>query len=49
MKKKILYGCVSLGLIIAGVIIGYFINNNNNLESLPKPEVTGGERGKLGI
>lgn len=52
MKKKILWGCVSLVLIVVGVIIGYFINttnNNNNLQKLPTPEVTGGERGKLGI
>lgn len=50
MKKKILWGCVSLVLIVVGVIIGYFINTaNNNLQKLPKPEVTGGERGKLGI
>ena len=51
MKKKILWGCVSLVLIVVGIVIGYLINttNNNNLQKLPKPEVTGGERGKLGI
>lgn len=33
---------------IVGGLFGYLLNNNS-LKSLPKPEVTGGERGMLGI
>ncbi|MBR3230043.1 MAG: hypothetical protein IKF91_04375 [Bacilli bacterium] len=45
MKKKILIGLI---ILLIGVGIGIIIPKNN-LSKLPKPEVTGGERGKLGI
>ena len=43
--KKLMGLC--FGLVI-GFLVAYFMFNNK-LESLPKPEVTGGERGQLGI
>ena len=49
MNKKILL------LIIVSLLLGFsisyliFRNNDNKLAELPKPEVTGGERGMLGI
>ena len=50
MKKSVAIGVVALAI---GVLIGYFVFNNKieteKLESLPLPEVTGGERGMLGI
>lgn len=51
MKKKIVI-IVSLVLsLLIGGICSYFIfnSNKNDLLELPKPEVTGGERGLLGI
>lgn len=45
MKKEILIGLI---ILLIGVGIGVIIPKNN-LSKLPKPEVTGGERGKLGI
>lgn len=45
MKKKILIGLI---ILLIGVGIGIIIPKNN-LSKLPKPELTGGERGKLGI
>ena len=36
------------GLVIGGLLV-HLITNNNNLKELPKPEITGGERGMLGI
>ena len=45
MKKKILIGLI---ILLIGVVIGIIIPKNN-LSKLPKPEITGGERGKLGI
>ena len=45
--KNLLY--IICGLIV-GVLVGYFVfNNTKKLESLPKPEITGGPRGTLGI
>ena len=44
-KKIILVGVIGL---IIGILFGYLINSNK-LSSLPKPEITGGERGQLGI
>ena len=44
-KKNILVGVIGL---IIGILFGYLINSNK-LSSLPKPEITGGERGQLGI
>ena len=35
--------------ILVGLSLGYQIGNNKKELSLPKPEVTGGERGNLGI
>ena len=44
MKKKVL---VRIIILLIGIIIGLIIPNNQS--KLPKPKVTGGERGKLGI
>ncbi len=53
MKKSILFIIISLivGFLLGSVIFGCLKNcsKQNNLEKLPKPEVTGGERGMLGI
>ncbi len=52
MKKNILNCFLALLFIIVGLLIGYFVFNNkpsNVLSELPKPEVTEGERGMLGI
>jgi len=47
--KKIVLIIISI-LIVIGAIIGVILFlNNNKLKSLPLPEVTGGERGLLGI
>lgn len=52
MKKKI---CIVIMLILSllfGGVISFLLFSDNvseNLVSLPKPEVTGGERGQLGI
>ena len=49
MKKSILVGTICL---ILGLSLGFFIfgcKAENKLEKLPLPEVTGGERGMLGI
>ena len=45
-KKTIIVLIINL---IVGIIIGYLIPDNNELNKLPKPEITGGERGTLGI
>ena len=48
MNKKVII--ISLIILIIGIIMGYLIKpNSNELPKLPKPEVTGGERGTLGI
>ena len=48
MKNKILI--IVLISVLAGGIFGYSIGSyQTKLETLPKPEVTGGERGTLGI
>lgn len=44
MKKKILIGII---ILLIGVAVGYITPKVE--PSLPKPKVTGGERGKLGI
>ena len=44
--KSILFGILG-GFV--GIIIGYLLFGSNKLNSLPKPTVTGGERGQLGI
>ena len=46
MKKNLIL--IIIGLIL-GCLIGYFAFNSNKLSKLPLPEVTGGERGMLGI
>ena len=50
MKKqeKLIIGIV-IGLIIGGILGGCLFGNGEKLKALPKPEVTGGERGMLGI
>ena len=49
MKKYLnLIITLIIGLIL-GVLVCYFMCNCSKLEKLPKPEVTGGERGMLGI
>lgn len=51
MKKKVCYVLCSLICLLVGGISSYFIFNSskNTLKELPLPEVTGGERGSLGI
>ena len=46
MVKKIIMAIIVIGLLIGGIV---FFNNKASVIKLPKPEVTGGERGKLGI
>lgn len=47
-KKNIVIICLII-LLILGIIIGFFIFNNQKNESLPIPEVTSGLRGEFGI
>ena len=51
MKKKVCYVLSLLICLVLGGIFSYFIFNNSKstLKELPLPEVTGGERGILGI
>ncbi len=51
MKKKVCYVLSLLICLVLGGISSYFIFNNSKstLKELPLPEVTGGERGNLGI
>ena len=51
MKKKVCYVLSLLICLVLGGIFSYFIFNNSKstLKELPLPEVTGGERGTLGI
>ena len=51
MKKKIIIIVSLLLSLLIGGTCSYFIfnSNKNDLLELPKPEVTGGERGLLGI
>ena len=51
MKNNLKFVGVTLfGLIVGGLVVFLITDNNkNNLKKLPKPEVTGGERGMLGI
>lgn len=51
MKKKIIISVSLLLSLLIGGTCSYFIfnSNKNDLLELPKPEVTGGERGLLGI
>ena len=46
MVRKIIMAIIVIGLLITGIV---FFNNRASVIKLPKPEVTGGERGKLGI
>ena len=49
MKKKIL---IILSIIVAfifGGVLGFIVFKDKGLSKLPKPELTGGERGSLGI
>ena len=46
--KKIVIIIISLFVVI-GIIIGTIVILNNKIKTLPLPEVTGGERGLLGI
>ena len=47
MKKIIKYIIIIIISLIAGILIGYY--SSDNLKTLPKPQTTGGQRGKLGI
>lgn len=49
--RKIYAILIAIATFILGAVLGYFVfkGNANKLEKLPKPEVTGGERGMLGI
>lgn len=50
MKKKVCYVLGLLICLLVGGVVSYFIfNSKNELKELPLPEVTGGERGQLGI
>ena len=49
MKKKILFILVIIISLLLGGTFGYLIFGHQTLKSLPKPEVTGGQRGQLGI
>lgn len=44
MNKKVIIGAIILILVLVSIIV-----LNNTSTSLPKPEITGGERGTLGI
>ena len=49
--KKLIWG-ISIGavvLIVGAFLLGSFVFPNAKLEALPKPEITGGQRGELGI
>lgn len=45
MKNKLLTGII---ILLVGVIVGLLLPKNN-LSKMPKPQIVGGERGKLGI
>ena len=49
MLKKVLIILIAIMCLIIGLLIGKNINNNKNLLPLPKPEITEGQRGELGI
>lgn len=49
MKKKIIIILSLLLALLLGGVISYFIFKEEGLKGLPLPEVTGGERGLLGI
>lgn len=53
MKDYLKYLLVLIGGIAVGVLVGFLVFNKKEeeikLKELPKPEVTGGERGMLGI
>ena len=52
MKDYLKYLLVLIGGVAVGVLVGFLIFNKKEeikLKELPKPEVTGGERGMLGI
>ena len=51
MKKNILNIVLALLFVALGLVIGFLLFNkpDNKLSKLPKPEVTEGERGMLGI
>ena len=50
MKKKVMIiSIIIISLLIGGLGSLLLFNDNARLESLPKPELTGGERGQLGI
>ena len=50
MKKNVwLVLSIIISLLLGGVISYFIFNKNEELSTLPKPEVTGGERGMLGI
>ena len=49
MKKNIKIVLITLVCLIVGGVFCLILLNNKNDNTLPKPEVTGGERGMLGI
>ena len=51
MKKNIIFGVIGLaiGLLLGCILFGSCKEKPKELEKLPVPEVTGGERGMLGI
>lgn len=49
MKDRFLIIIVSIVSLLIGMLISFLLLNDRNLAPLTKPEVTGGERGQLGI
>lgn len=48
-SKKILLPIITVLALAASYFCGWFIASNQGLPALPKPEVTSGQRGELGI
>lgn len=50
MKKYVLSGIISAAVLVAGAfLLGRYVFPSSNLAVLPKPELSEGERGQLGI
>ena len=49
MKKKILIILSIIVAFILGGVLSFIVFKDKGLSKLPKPELTGGERGSLGI
>ena len=49
MKNYIKYIIVGIICLLVGGLISFVCTKNDKLSTLPKPEITGGQRGQLGI